>query len=118
MHNLCNVVSNASHIPIPANQPVVGDAIFTCETGLHVLGLLQNSDTYEPYEPEQIGRKRTLLFGGKTGKGAVRNRLATLGFNLTGESVDELVVHIRQAARQKGTPLGELDLVSLARQII
>lgn len=118
LHNLCNVVSSAAHMPIPANQPVVGDAIFTCETGLHVQGLLQNSDTYEPYEPERIGRKRTLLFGGKTGRGAVRNRLAALGFNMTGESLEELVVHIRQIAKQKGTPLGEMDLVSLARQII
>ena len=118
LHNLCNVVSKAARMPIPANQPVVGDAIFTCETGLHVQGLLQNSDTYEPYEPERIGRKRTLLFGGKTGKGAVRNRLAALGFNMTGESLEELVVHIRQLAKQNGTPLGEMDLVSLARQIV
>jgi len=118
LHNLCRAVSQAARIPIPANQPVVGEAIFTCETGLHVQGLLQNSDTYEPYKPERIGRKRTLLFGGKTGRSAVRNGLASLGLNVTGKDADDLVTRIRHVAKLKGTPLGEQDLLLLAQQTI
>jgi homocitrate synthase NifV len=116
LHKLCNVISQAARIAIPANHPVVGDAIFTCETGLHVQGLLQNPCTYEPFEPERMGRKRTFLFGGKTGRSAVQNRLTSLGYNVTGEDAEKLVVHIRHVAKQKGAPLGEQDLVMLAQQ--
>lgn len=116
LHNLSRFVSQAAHIPIPANQPVVGEAIFTCETGLHVQGLLQNSNTYEPYKPERIGRKRTLLFGGKTGRSAVRYGLASLGLNVTGGDAEELVTRIRNVAQLTGSPLGEQDLLLLAQQ--
>lgn len=116
LQTLSRLVSRAVRIPIPVNRPVVGDAIFTCESGLHVHGLLQNSSTYEPYEPERIGRKRTLLFGRKTGRGAVRNGLASLGFVARGEDIEELVARIRHAAEIKGTPLGEEELMLLARE--
>lgn len=38
---------------IPPNQPIIGKDIFTCETGLHLLGLQKDPRTYEPYPPEK-----------------------------------------------------------------
>ena len=56
---------------IPANQPLLGDDIFTCETGLHLHGLIANPETYEPFPPESVGAGRKLIFGSKIGRRAL-----------------------------------------------
>jgi homocitrate synthase NifV len=115
LKNLCSTVADAAGIAIPAHHPLVGDKIFTCETGLHVQGLAANPQTYEPYDPLRIGRSRSLLFGGKTGRGAVRERLATLGYTLSEKEAEELVIDIRTSAETMSRPLDEHCLEQLAR---
>jgi homocitrate synthase NifV len=58
---------------IPASQPLLGDEIFACETGLHLNGLLVNPETYEAYSPESVGAERKLLFGTKVGRRALQH---------------------------------------------
>jgi homocitrate synthase NifV len=65
-------VAEFSDRTIPASQPLLGDDIFTCETGLHLNGLVVNPETYEPYSPESVGAERKLLFGSKIGRRALR----------------------------------------------
>ncbi|MCL7486734.1 MAG: pyruvate carboxyltransferase [Desulfobulbaceae bacterium] len=120
LRNLCDTVAEAAGVVISASHPMVGDKIFTCETGLHVQGLSADPNTYEPYNPLLLGRSRTLLFGGKTGRGAVRNRLASLGFNISDDEAEEIAVDIRRAAGSRKNPLNEqaLELLALAKGLI
>lgn len=57
--------------PIPAHAPVIGEGIFTAESGLHVAGLAADPATYEPYPPELVGAKRSLRLGRHSGRAAV-----------------------------------------------
>jgi len=79
LSRLCQTISKAAGITIAGNHPIVGSAIFTCETGLHLHGLTVNPDTYEPYPPDKVGATRSLHFGHKSGKRAIANHLAALG---------------------------------------
>jgi homocitrate synthase NifV len=74
---LAAFVATISGKRIEAQHPVLGEAIFTCETGLHLQGLLVDPRTYEPYGPERVGAERKLLFGSKSGTSAHR-RLSRL----------------------------------------
>lgn len=112
--NLCILVADAARESISNRHPVVGEAIFTCETGLHVQGLTSNPEIYEPYPPARIGRHHTLQFGSKTGKRAVGDRLASLGIIMAESDVENLVDEIRQQAAQTSCPLDDVSLLQLA----
>jgi homocitrate synthase NifV len=43
-------------IPIPVNQPAVGDNAFAHESGIHVDGALKDSRNYELYHYSEVGR--------------------------------------------------------------
>ncbi len=115
LHGLCRTVAAAAGLSISSFHPVIGENIFTCETGLHVHGLAGNPRTYEPYDPGRLGRRRAFLFGGKTGRGAVRSSLAASGYFLAEKDVEDLVMHVRSQAQHKQLSLDERGLVLLAR---
>jgi homocitrate synthase NifV len=114
--DLCNLVANAANISISGHHPVVGDEIFTCETGLHVHGLTANPVTYEPFDPHRIGRSRIIRFGGKTGKRAVRNSLASMGIKISYQEAVHLVSRVRQIADERKKSLDNEELFNLAKK--
>ncbi len=62
-------------------KPVIGEDIFKCESGIHVDGIEKNTHTYEPYNPDDIGSKRTIYIGKHSGKKAVVLRLNSLNID-------------------------------------
>lgn len=114
---LCQTVSEAAGIDISPHHPIVGEGIFTCESGLHVHGLMEDPKTYEPYSPLRLGHERKLLFGSKTGRRAVQHKLLSLGLFITDGQADDLVQEIRILTRTT-KPLVDEDLVRLAVQRI
>jgi homocitrate synthase NifV len=99
-------------VEIPRNAPVLGEAIFQSETGLHVSALAEHPALYEPYEPELVGSRRDLRIGGKSGADAVRKVLASIAPDA--EAAPGLVTRIRRAAERLGRPLESSELVRLA----
>ena len=118
LKTLCDTVAAAAQTYINPHHPVVGKEIFTCESGLHVHGLAVNPKTYEPYDPLQLGRDRTLLFGSKTGKRAVQHTLHSAGMSFSNEQAEDLVQEIRHLTKSGTKPLVANELISLARQRI
>lgn len=111
---LCRTVSNAAGITIAGNHPVIGSAIFTCETGLHLHGLTVNPNTYEPYSPDKVGARRTLRFGAKCGKRALSNHLARLGYPIDDHRAATLSTKLRNLTDHQGQGLSTPELIRLA----
>ncbi len=108
--DLCQLVAQAASRTIAANHPLVGSAIFTCETGLHVHGLLADPASYEPFAPERIKARRTILLGAKSGGQAVAGYCARLGLTPAASALPSLVRHIRAQALELGRPLHEAEV--------
>jgi isopropylmalate/homocitrate/citramalate synthase len=53
---IANYVANAFGVPIPINQPGVGDNAFAHESGIHADGALKDRHNYELYDYETLGR--------------------------------------------------------------
>ncbi len=68
---LARLVAALSGRTIAANRPLIGEALFTCETGLHLQGLHRDPCTYEPFPPERVDATRRLLLGPKCGRRAL-----------------------------------------------
>lgn len=110
---LAQYVAKCSSTPIPSNRPVLGSKIFTCETGLHLQGLQNEPQTYEPYAPELVGATRELLYGAKAGHHALTNHLKKLGHELSTVNIPQSLRAIRDTATTFQRPLTDQELESL-----
>ncbi len=53
---LAKYTAYAFDVPIPMNQPAVGDNAFAHESGIHADGALKDRRNYELYDYEELGR--------------------------------------------------------------
>jgi homocitrate synthase NifV len=111
---LCRRVAAWTGRGIVGHQPLLGEGLFTCESGLHVDGLSKDPRTYEPYAPSAVGAVRRLWVGQHAGRGAVRRRLAELGVALSPAAATALAARARGRARAAGRPLDDEELLALA----
>ena len=83
------LVSSITGIRVQPNKAVVGANAFAHESGIHQDGLLKNKTTYEIMTPKTIGlSKSTLVLGKHSGRHALRDRVETLGYDLTDEQME------------------------------
>ena len=102
---ISSLVSIASGRPIPVNKSIVGDAVFTHESGIHVDGLIKNPLNYQGVSPESVGRTHTLVLGKHSGSSAVKHAYAGIGIALTEFEARAMLARIREhAVSTKCTP--------------
>ena len=105
---ISKLVAEASGRVVAANKSIVGEAVFTHESGLHVDGLLKDPATYENFDPATVGRDRQLVLGKHSGGHGVRYAYAELGIHLLENEALLLLAQIRQFANTtKRTPLAD-----------
>ena len=117
LRELCGMVAHAAHQPVERHHPVVGEGIFTCESGIHIDGLSRDPSTYEPYPPERVGAEWESRLGKKAGRNAVRVVLREIGRPVSAERAAELAPVIRSAAHDLGRPLTPAELSDLAEAV-
>jgi len=102
---ISRLVAIASGRPIPANKSIVGDAVFTHESGIHVDGLIKNPLNYQGLDPQEVGRTHKLVLGKHSGSHAVMQAYAGIGIVLTEFEAKAMLARIRQhAVATKRTP--------------
>lgn len=83
------LVSNITGIPVQPNKAIVGANAFAHESGIHQDGVIKERTTYEIMDPEKVGiGKSSLVLGKHSGRHAFKERVKTLGFQLTEEESD------------------------------
>lgn len=110
---ISKLVAEASGRAVAANKSIVGEAVFTHESGLHVDGLLKDSATYENFDPEQVGRSRSMVLGKHSGCHGVKYAYAQLGIQLREEETSRVLELVREfASNTKRNPQAN-DLMQL-----
>ncbi len=97
---ISQLVARASGRPVAANKSIVGEAVFTHESGIHVDGLLKHPGTYESFDPAELGRERRTVLGKHSGSHAVRVAYQTLGLPVMNLELSPLIERIRIHAMQ------------------
>jgi homocitrate synthase NifV len=112
------LVAQASGRPVAPGKCIVGDAVFSHESGIHVDGLLKDRRNYEAFAPEELGRSHRLVLGKHSGTAAVLERYRRLGLVLGPEQVAPLLQRIRShVAATKAEP-GDADLTRFALDLL
>ncbi|MBP6269661.1 MAG: homocitrate synthase [Rhizobacter sp.] len=98
-------VAAAAGRPVPAGKCIVGAAVFSHESGIHVDGLLKDRRNYESIDPAELGRSHRIVLGKHSGSAGVRAAFGRLDLQLAEESVPALLERIRELAmRTKRAP--------------
>jgi 2-isopropylmalate synthase len=107
------LVSTVTGMVVQPNKAIVGANAFAHESGIHQDGMLKHEETYEIMRPETVGAARTQLVLGKhSGKHALQNRLAELGYALDGEALAKAFEQFKKLADKKKV-IADADLVAL-----
>ena len=120
LRELSEYVAKASGCNVPPWKAIVGDNAFAHESGIHAHGILQNPSTYEPFDPKEVGRERTLVVGKHSGRHLLINLLQQHGVDLTREESQSVLDSVRQRSvevKRNLTPEELLNLVSQRRTV-
>jgi len=105
---ISRLVARASGRPVGAGKSIVGDAVFTHESGIHVDGLLKDRSNYEAFQPEELGRTHRMVLGKHSGSHGVLDAYARMGVDLDGAQARALLDCIRgHVAASKREPSRE-----------
>jgi isopropylmalate/homocitrate/citramalate synthase len=95
LFELSQLVEELSGVPIAANKALVGYNAFSHEAGIHTHGILANTLTYEPVQPEVVGRHRQMILGKHTGKAALVEKLKERGITAPDPLLLELLRQVK-----------------------
>jgi homocitrate synthase NifV len=101
LKKLCEQIASWLENPIPACKPLIGERIYSHESGIHVDGILKKASTYEFFPPELIGESRKLVLGKHSGKKAVHYFAQQSGFDMTDAQIDEFLSDMRKKMAHK-----------------
>jgi homocitrate synthase NifV len=110
---LCRQVTAASGRTGWPQKAIVGDTVFTHESGVHVDGLLKDINNYQGFSPQLVGREHSLVLGKHSGNRAINTIYRELGVQLDNDQCEYLRSALRQwSEANKCLPTSE-DLLSL-----
>lgn len=99
------LVSTAAARPIPVNKAIVGDHVFTHESGIHVDGLLKDRRTYEALDPGLLGRAHRFAIGKHSGAAAIAAMLSGLGLPVARDELSAILRRVRAHAVAGKSPI-------------
>jgi len=103
-------VGQASCRPVPDWKAVVGEKVFSHESGLHADGVLKTPVNYEGFDPAEVGLTRHLVLGKHSGRHGLAHRLESLGLDPRGFDLDLLLAAVRDEAQRSKHPLADPEL--------
>jgi len=110
---LSKLVGQASCRPVPEWKAIVGEKVFSHESGLHADGVLKYPGNYEGYDPAEVGLSRHMVIGKHSGRHGLQDRLRGLGIDLDLLEADSFLARVRNIAQRRKRPLSDNDLLRL-----
>jgi len=96
------LLSSLTGMMVQRNKAIVGANAFAHEAGIHQDGVLKSAITYEIMTPQSVGIKHsTLVLGKHSGRHALKQRYAELGYTLTAEELEWVYKEFCAVADQK-----------------
>lgn len=114
LQSLCETVLKASGRSIQDQKPVIGNAVFRHESGIHCNALLKNPLSYQPFLPNEIGKENyEVVIGKHSGSASIQHVLSTRGITIDRKQAGKLLSDVRLAADRKKRGLSATELVNI-----
>ncbi len=112
---LSRYVAKASGRPVPAWKAVVGEKVFSHESGLHADGVIKSPQNYEGFDPSEVGLQRHFVLGKHSGRHGLQQRLKELQADPFSIDIDQLLSRVRARSHREKRALDDLELLDLYR---
>ena len=111
------LLSNITGVPIPPSKAVVGANAFAHESGIHQHGVMANAQTYEIMKSADVGiPQNTMVLGKHSGKHALREKLASMGYEVSDQELEKIFVRFKVLAdKKKNITTADLEALVLHR---
>jgi homocitrate synthase NifV len=113
MRSLSEYVAKAAGRTLDPQRPVIGEFMFTHESGIHTDGVLKNPKNYEPFDPSELNMKRNLVFGNQSGASVLKYILAQEGIELEDYQLAGLLQEAKKLARKNKSILKKSEVMGL-----
>ncbi len=112
------LLSNITGVPIPPTKAVVGANAFAHESGIHQHGVIANAQTYEIMNSADVGvPQNTMVLGKHSGKHALREKLQTMGYDLSDQELDSVFARFKDLAdKKKNVTAADIEALVLHRR--
>lgn len=111
------LLSNITGVPIPPSKAVVGANAFAHESGIHQHGVIANAQTYEIMNSTDVGiPQNTMVLGKHSGKHALREKLASMGYEISDQEMEKVFARFKILAdKKKNITTADLEALVLHR---
>ncbi|MBR0962299.1 homocitrate synthase [Bradyrhizobium japonicum] len=117
LEKVASVVAAAAARAIPLNKAIVGEHVFTHESGIHVDGLLKDQRTYQALDPRLLGRSNRIVIGKHSGLAAITALLAELQLSVSAEEAKTVLARVRQHAVEHKGAVGRETVTAIWREV-
>jgi 2-isopropylmalate synthase len=102
IYSASRLVSELTGFTVQPNKAIVGANAFRHQSGIHQDGVIKLSSTYEIIDPHTVGvPSSSLVLGKLSGRHALKERLAQLGYNLSDEDFERVFASFKELADKK-----------------
>jgi homocitrate synthase NifV len=115
--NVAAVVAAAAARFIPVNKAIVGEHIFTHESGIHVDGLLKDQRTYQALDPRLLGRSNQIVIGKHSGVSAITSLLSDLRLQANSEEARIILARVREYAIANKGPVANAAVAAIWSEV-
>jgi isopropylmalate/homocitrate/citramalate synthase len=113
LYRLSRLVEQCSGIFIPPHAPIIGLNAFRHESGIHVDGILKNSQTYKTIDANEVGRKSSFVLGKHTGVQTIIHLLEQRGLKANEEELKEIL----RKVKEEKTARGKVEIHRMAEEM-
>ena len=107
-----HLVAEVAGTPLEAWKPVVGDNLFTRESGA-VASQFHDPPAIEPYSSELVGAERSVVLGKKSGIDSIRLAVERLGLDVPEEQWPDLLAKVKALGAEKHGLVTDEELVAI-----
>lgn len=115
---LCDLVCRAAGHTLGKQKSIVGQQVFTHESGIHVDGLLKDLRNYQGLDPKVLGRSHTLVLGKHSGLQAVRAVFSRIGISLDKAQTGRLLQAVKKFAICRKRNPSDKELMGMRERIL
>lgn len=115
--SLARLVTGFSKAAMPPWQPVVGENVFSHESGIHAKAVINKPSTFEPFPPERVGGQRRLVAGKHSGRAVIEYILSTQGVDADPNLLPACLEAVRAESVHRGSSVPEHDVRSIYEKL-
>ena len=115
---LSALVQQYTRFPLAPNKPVVGERVFTRESGISIAGWMKYNLGSEAYMPEIAGRKDSVFLGKKSGTHAIEWKLRELGMTASKDQVERILAEVKSRSEQNKSNVPDEEFRQIVKAVL